>query len=177
MCTLQGRKFNFKKFEQDKAKEILSVQVRKPKVDEGTWLLFAGEGDLKMARKVRQTEMNKTLFDDVASEIRLEGSDSSAASDCSSCSSSSEEEEKEEGSQPTPEKADAGGQERRRTSGGRKSTTRIGGRAQGGRGGGRGKQPPLVKHITPRARGRVLKDNKFNVADYGKEGLNEQTGH
>ncbi|GMI48593.1 hypothetical protein TrCOL_g450 [Triparma columacea] len=69
----QGRHFNFEAFEDRKAKEILSIQVRTPKINESAWLLFEGESHGKFkakARQIRQTEANRAMFGDIAGDIR-----------------------------------------------------------------------------------------------------------
>ncbi len=67
-----GHKFDFESFDLWKARDVLSYEVRAPKIDSSTWLLFDGEKELKKKRKVRQTEMNKDLFSAAAMEAMKE---------------------------------------------------------------------------------------------------------
>jgi len=93
----RGRRFNFKSFEEKKAKEVLSIQVRTPKINESTWLLFDGESAGKFkakARKVRQTEVNRAIFGEIADElVDVIHENDSEEGDRSNLSGSEEDEE------------------------------------------------------------------------------------
>ncbi|GMH93565.1 hypothetical protein TrST_g2462 [Triparma strigata] len=102
----KGRSFDHHEFEQAKAKEIMAVQVRTPKVDESAWLLFEGEdhrGHKQSVRKARQTELNKALFEDIAEDV-LEEAESYDMSESGSGSESSGDEFGEEEEDPEAKK-------------------------------------------------------------------------
>ena len=56
-----------------KAKQLFSKQVRTPKINDSTWLLFEGEKKFeKPNRKQRQTAINRALFEVAANEAKDE---------------------------------------------------------------------------------------------------------
>jgi len=139
--------------------------VRTPKVDESTWLLFDGEGELKKKRKVRQTAVNQGIFtafaEDVAGLIDEDGEEAAAE----------EESESDSGSQSESEE-DEEALTRKRVV--QKSAVKSALRGGGGRGrggsrtsgfGGGSRSPRGGRRPEMRQRGGAVKDNKLNPSE------------
>jgi hypothetical protein len=149
----------------------LSKQVRTPKVDESTWLLFEGEGDLKKERKVRQTEQNRGLFEDIAAEIAAEGLSDEDESDSEDDSEDDTEDDSGDDDETATLEADIMAEENKSKASAASAFSSGKGSMVSAFGAVRreSRQRPkqaLSPKITPRrANAAVLKNNAFNSDD------------